>query len=113
MPIFGPNIQTSSVGNTAVNVFNPNAAPYVPGGAAPNFVGPLKDPIFENTGSVTVYLGQSGVTSSTGLPLLPGQQITYNGFSTAVGASGTKLYAITASGTSTVVVGLATININE
>ena len=107
MPIFGSNTKSNSVGNSAVEVFNPNAAPFS------TLTGPLKDPIIENTGSVTVYLGQSGVTSSTGLPLLAGQQITYNGFSTPTGASGTGLYAITASGTSTVVVGLATININE
>lgn len=107
MPIYGSNVQTTSVGNSAAAVFNPNASPYS------TLAGPLKDPIIENTGSVTVYLGQSGVTSSTGLPLLSGQQVTYNGFSTPAGSGGTALYAITASGTSTVTVGLATININE
>ena len=107
MPIFGSNVQTTSVGNTASAVFNPNATPYS------TLAGPLKDPIIENTGSVTVYLGQSGVTSSTGLPLLAGQQVTYNGFSTVTGASGTALYAITASGTSTVVAGIATTNDNQ
>lgn len=110
MAIFGSNVQTNAVSTSAVAVFNPNAAPFT---GTPNLVGPLKDPIIENVGSVTVFLGQSGVTATTGLPLLAGQQITYNGFSTAVGASGTALYAITASGSSTVVAGIATININE
>ncbi len=111
MPIFGPNTQTTSVSTTAAAVFNPNAAPFT---GTPNLVGPLKDPIIENTSStVTVFLGSSSVTAATGLPLGPGQQITYNGFSTAVGSGGTALYAITSSGTAKVVAGLATININE
>lgn len=106
MAIFGSNIQTTSVGNSAAAVFNPNAAPFS------TLAGPLKDVTIENTSStVTVYLGQSGVTSSTGLPLPPGDQITYEGFSTATGSGGTALYAITASGTAVVVAGLATVNI--
>lgn len=108
MPIFGSNVQTTSVGNSATQVFNPNAAPYS------TLAGPLKDPVIENTSAtVTVYLGQSAVTAVTGLPLGPGQQITYNGFSTATGSGGTALYAITASGTASVVAGLATLNVNE
>lgn len=107
MPIFGSNVQTSSVTTSAVAVFNPNAAPYS------TDTGPLKDVIFENTGSVTVFLGSASVTAATGLQLLAGQQLTYNGFSTPAGSGGTALYAITSAGTSTVVCGLATININE
>ena len=118
MPIFGPNVQTSTVGSGAtVAVFNPNAAPWVSGTingvSYPGVVGPLKDPIIENTGSVTVFLGSSTVTAATGLPLAAGQQITYNGFSTATGSGGTALYAITNSGSTTVVTGLATLNVNE
>lgn len=107
MPIFGSNVQTTTVTNSATQIFNPNATPFS------TLTGPLKDPVIENTGSVTVFLGQSGVTSSTGLPLLAGQSVTYNGFSTPTGSGGTGLYAITASGSSAVVVGLATLNINE
>lgn len=107
MSIFGPNVQTSSVGTSAVAVFNPNAAPFS------TDAGPLKDVIFLNTGSVTVFLGSASVTAATGLQLLAGQQLTYNGFSTPAGASGTALYAITSSGTSTVLTGLATTNIND
>lgn len=107
MPIFGSNIQTTAVSTSAVAVFNPNAAPYS------TDTGPLKDVIFENVGSVTVFLGSASVTAATGLQLLAGQQLTYNGFSTPAGSTGTALYAITASGSSTVVCGLATTNIND
>lgn len=105
MAIFGPNVQTTSVGNSATQVFNPNAAPFS------TLAGPLKDVTIENTSTTTtVYLGQSGVTSSTGLALGPGVQITYEGFSTPAGSGGTAIYAITASGTAVVVSGLATVN---
>lgn len=106
MAIFGSNIQTTSVGNTAAAVFNPNAAPFS------TLAGPLKDVTIENTSStVSVFLGSSSVTAATGLVLGPGQQITYEGFSTATGSGGTALYAITSSGTAVVVAGLATVNI--
>lgn len=39
-----------------------------------------------NTGSTTLYLGQSAVTAATGFPLAPGQSITVN--------YGFKLYAV-------------------
>lgn len=105
MAIFGANVQSTTVGNTASAVFNPAAAPFS------SLVGPLKDVIIENTSATTtVYLGQSAVTAVTGLPLGPGVQITYEGFSTVTGGSGTALYAITASGTAQVVTGLATVN---
>jgi hypothetical protein len=108
MPIFGSNVQTTSVGTSAAAVFNPNATPYS------TLAGPLKDVTFENTSAtVSVFLGSSSVTAATGLVLGPGQQLTYNGFSTPAGSGGTALYAITSSGTATVVVGLATLNTNE
>ena len=106
MAIFGSNVQNTSVTNSATAVFNPNAAPFS------TLAGPLKDVTIENvSATVTVYLGQSTVTSSTGLPLGPGQQVTFEGSSTPAGASGTAIYAITASGTASVVAGLATLNI--
>lgn len=107
MPIFGSNVQTTAVPNSATAVFNPNATPFS------TLAGPLKDVTLENVGTVTVFIGQSTVTSSTGIPLLAGQQLTINGFSTPAGSGGTVLYAITASGSSTVVAGLATLDINE
>jgi len=103
--IFGNNVQTTSVGNSATAVFNPNAAPFS------TLAGPLKDVTIENAGSVTVYLGGSTVTTATGLPLASGVQVTFEGSSTPAGSGGTAIYAITASGTATVVSGLATVNI--
>jgi hypothetical protein len=49
---------------------------------------------FYNAGAVTVYLGPSGVTASTGFALAPGATFTFN--------SATAFYGITASGTATV-----------
>lgn len=111
MAIFGSNVQTTSVGNSATAVFNPNATPWS-NGTNNLVVGPLKDVTIQNTSATTtVYLGGSTVTTATGLPLGPGVQITYEGFSTAVGSTGTAIYGITASGTAVVVSGLATVNI--
>jgi hypothetical protein len=97
--------QTTSVGNSATEIFNTSATG-IPTGVT------LHDVTIVNTGSVTVYLGISAVTASTGLPLQPGAQITYNGYSFAQGASGGNIYAITSSGTAVVVAGLATVNSN-
>lgn len=98
--------QTTTVTNSATQIFNTSATG-IPVGAA------LKKLTVMNTGSVNVYLGQSGVTSSTGLLLAPGQQVTYNNSWSYVRGSATgNVYAITASGTCTVVAGLATVNAN-
>lgn len=69
-----------------------------------------------NTGSVTCFLGQSGVTAVTGTPLKPGEQVTYRGVGhTAAesGASSWNLYAITASGTTSVIASLATVDATD
>lgn len=108
MPIFEPNIQTVAVSTSATQVFNPNATPFS------TLAGPLKDVTIMNTGASTVFLGQSGVTATTGFPLGAGQQVTVNGFSTPAGSGGTAIYGICATSTSTTTVsGLATIDINE
>lgn len=50
-----------------------------------------EDQYLQNVGKVTVYVGQSTVTTSTGLPLPPGSKVyLYN--------NGTGLYAIAAAG---------------
>ena len=71
----------------------------------------LHDITIINTGTVTCYLGSSSVTSSTGLPLAPGQQATIQGTVTAAtaGVLGWNIYAITASGTTTTQASLATV----
>lgn len=98
--------QTTSFTTSATEVFNTSASG-IPSGVT------LHDVTLINTGASTVYLGQSAVTAVTGLPLQPGAQITYNGYSFAQGASGGNIYAICASGgASTIVAGLATVNSN-
>lgn len=71
----------------------------------------LHDLTIINTGSTTCYLGSSTVTSSTGLPLKPGEQLTIQGQVTAAtsGVLGWNIYAITASGTTTMEASLATV----
>ena len=65
------------------------------------------------SGTVTIYLGQSAVTAVTGLALPAGAQVTFNGWSYAQGAAGGNVYAITASGTSSAIAGLATVAAND
>jgi hypothetical protein len=51
--------------------------------------------ILANAGSATVYLGGSGVTTATGVPLEPSEKLTSDGGTEYEG----DLYAICASGT--------------
>lgn len=91
MGIFGPAVATA-VTASAVEVYTPSSL-----GNQPN-------PTVINTGANTFYLGQSGVTSTTGLPCAPGDQVTLTGTEVAI-------YAICASGkTSTALTGLATVD---
>lgn len=107
MAIFASaSTKTTSVGNSATLVFDSNNSAFAAGAT-------LRDVTIQNTGSVSVYLGTSSVTSSTGLLLAAGQQITFNRQSFAVNTSANNIYAITASGTSTVVTGLATVASND
>lgn len=104
MAIFSPNVQTNTVTNSATKVFDTTSSLFTTGAT-------LADVTVENTStSTTVFLGQSGVTSSTGLRLEPGDQITYQGYSHVKGDTTGDIYAITASGTAVVVTGLATVN---
>ena len=52
----------------------------------------------KNLGPETVFVGSSSVTTSTGYPLLPGDEHTQ----TMIGGAGSSLYGITTGGTSTV-----------
>lgn len=97
---------TASVTTTATQIYN-TAATGIPTGVT------LKDLTIINTGTVTIYLGQSTVTAATGLPLPAGAQITYNGYSHAQGDTAGNVYAITASGTSSTIAGLATVDAND
>lgn len=97
---------TASVGNTATQIYNTSATG-IPTGVT------LHDLTVVNTGSTTIYLGQSAVTAVTGLALPAGAQVTFNGWSHAQGDATGNVYAITASGTSSAIAGLATVASND
>jgi hypothetical protein len=92
MALFTPGTVVA-VATSAVEVYTPTSA------------GTAVNPTVINTGSNTIYLGQSGVTSSTGLKVAPGAQVTLSGTEEAI-------YAICASGhtPSTTLAGLATVD---
>lgn len=100
MAIFanGPGTQTSTVGTASgtITIFNT---------AATGLSGTLRNLTVFNSGTVTAYLGGgTAVTSSTGFPVAPGQQILLEGTIPTI-------YAVTASAlTTTVVAGLATLS---
>ena len=97
-------VQTTSVGNSATKVFDTQSSKYVDGAY-------LNDVTLVNTGTVTAFVGIAAVTT-TGLRLAPGQQLTITGYHYLGGATkgdtNGNIYAITASGTTTIQAGLAT-----
>lgn len=104
MSLFSAATQTTtSVPNSATQVFNSNAS-FVAAGASVTNVTVM------NAGAVDCFLGQSGVTSSTGLRLPAGAQVTFHNWSYPKNTAAANIYAITASGTTTVVTGLATVD---
>lgn len=104
MAIFASNaIQTTTVTNSATKIFDSTSSKYATGA---NLVGLT----IANVGSTTCFIGIASVTT-TGLRLAPGQQITYNdAYSYVKGDTTGDVYAITASGTTLVEAGLATVN---
>lgn len=102
----GPATQTTNVGTSATAVFNPNSTALQAAGIAGNA---LRDLILVNAGTVTVYIGQSTVTATTGTPLAPGGQLTLQGYSATAGNATNTIYGITASGTANVLADLASI----
>ena len=72
----------------------------------------LKDLIINNTGTATMYLGQSAVSGTQGLFVNPGGSVILYGYVATVGvtsAGNSDVYGITASGTTSAEVGLASI----
>ena len=94
-----PAYQKTAVSTSSVQVFD--LTPSV-NGSDFTLVDP-RDITLVNTGPSTVYVGQTGVTASTGIPVAAGDQLTLQGPAVA-------LYAICASGGSaTVEATLATV----
>jgi|SRR5579859_3497419 len=105
MPIFANSAATqatASVGNTATQIFNVSASG-IPAGAV------IGDLIVENTGSVTMFVGQSAVTAVTGLRVPAGGSVTLTGFAATQAVTTGNVYGITASGTTSALVGPATV----
>jgi hypothetical protein len=92
----GPGVQTTSVGTatSTVPVFSTSAT---------GLTGTLTNVTIFNSGTVTAYLGGTGATSVSGLPLAAGDQILLKG-------PAINIYACTASLTTTLVAGLATLS---
>ena len=61
--------------------------------------------VVQNQGTAIVYVGGGTVTTTSGVPLPPGNQMTVSG------SAALAVWAITASGTATVVAGLATVDV--
>jgi hypothetical protein len=98
----GPATQTSSVtttsGTAMVQIFNTAAA---------GVTGTLKNLLVVNAGTVTAYVGGgTTITSTTGFPLASGAQLLLEG-------SAINLYALTASGTTTIIAGLSSQTVTD
>jgi hypothetical protein len=93
---------TTSVGNSATKVFDVTSSNWADGATLTNVT-------VLNTGTVTAFIGIAAVTA-TGLRLAPGQQLTIYGYSYVKGNTAGDIYAITASGTTTIETGLSTVN---
>ena len=70
----------------------------------------IKDLIINNTGTATMYVGTASVTSSTGLPVNPGGYVLLGSYLATVASSTTSdIWGITASGTTSALIGLASV----
>ena len=104
MGIFAASTATvTTVTNSATKIFDSTSSKFATGAH-------LTDLTVINTGTTTCFVGIAAVTV-TGLRLAPGQQIVINGYNYVKGDTTGDVYAITASGTTTVETGLATGNV--
>lgn len=103
MAIFSSgSVQTTTVTNAATKIFDSTSSLYATGAALTNLT-------IVNVGSTTCFVGIAAVTV-TGLRLAPGQQLTIYGYSYVKGDTTGDVYAITASGTTSIQAGLATVD---
>jgi hypothetical protein len=103
VPIFanGPGTpQTTVVGTSSVQVFNPAAA---------GLTGALRNAYIQNVGTATAYVSSgtgAAATVAASVALPPNAHM-------GVSGSAVSYYAITSSGTTTLVAGLSTLHTNE
>lgn len=105
MPIFANGAATqatASVTSSATLVFDADASGITAGIT-------IGDVTVINTGSTTFFVGQSGVTASTGLRVPAGAQVTITGFGALQSSTNFDIYAITSSGTSSALAGPASV----
>ena len=70
----------------------------------------IKDLLINNTGTATMYVGTASVSSTTGLPVNPGGYVVLGSYLATVASSTTSdLWGITASGTTSALIGLASV----
>ena len=112
--IFATGVQqvTSGVSTSAVLVWDTDATSTTTfGPLGSQTVGNvLKDLIINNTGTATCFIGTTSGITDIGAPVAPGGSMILYGYVATVTASSATgdLYAITAAGTTSVEVGLAT-----
>lgn len=109
-----PNHTAATVTTAATQVYNTTG--FQPVGAASAFNFPagvtLSEVTIINTGAVTCWVGSSSVSGTQGIPLKPGEQLTIRGNGHLAAESGNtswNLWAITASGSTTIEASLATV----
>lgn len=115
MAIYQSNIiQTSTITSAALvwDPSNSSTTTFGPRGAVPVLTPPqtLHDVTLINQGPGVVYIGSgSGVTTSTGLAVPVGAQVTIHGYTATAGSTTGRIYGVSA--TSAVVeVGLQTVD---
>lgn len=110
-----PNNTNASVGTTATAIYSSTSFVPVGGGAGGTFpTGSLLPALtIINTGGTVCYIGSSSVTTATGVPLQPGQQLTISGgpgvVAATAGVLGWNFSAITPGGTTTIEASLPTL----
>lgn len=97
---------TASVGTSATLVFDADASGITAGIT-------IGDITVINTGSVTMFVGQSGVTATTGLRVPPGASWSSNGLGALQSSTNYDVYAITSSGTTSALAGPLSLTVNE
>lgn len=97
--------QTTAVTNSATLLFDADAT-----GIGTNAT--IGDVVIQNAGTVTMFIGGSGVTTSTGLRLPPGASWSSNGLGALQNSTNFDFYGITASGSTVAVAGPATLDSN-
>jgi hypothetical protein len=99
-------VQSTAVPNSATLIFDADASG-IPTGAT------IGDVTVINTGSVTMFIGSSSVSTTTGLRVPAGAQVTINNFGALQSSTTFDIYAIASSAAgTTALAGPATVDAN-